>query len=110
LTPHPVIIDCLEFNREFRILDPAHELAYLVMECEYAGANAIGEIVFDTYREVTADDPPPKLIDFYKSYRAVLRARLSIWHLKDHDAGEHSKWTQRTYRYLRLAEEYADRL
>ncbi|MGC1953722.1 MAG: hypothetical protein WA970_14390 [Gammaproteobacteria bacterium] len=110
LTSPPVVIDCLEFNREFRILDPVHELAYLALECEYAGAEFIGEIAFDTYRQETADDPPPQLIDFYKSYRAALRARLSIWHVKDHEAREHAKWISRTERYLRLAEKYAARL
>ena len=29
----PVIIDCLEFNRELRIIDPFDELAYLDLEC-----------------------------------------------------------------------------
>lgn len=110
LTPRPVFIDCLEFNREFRILDPVHELAYLALECECAGAKEIGDITFDVYEKETTDDPPPTLIHFYKSYRAALRARLSIWHVKDHDAREHGKWSRRTERYLNLANKYAEKL
>ena len=37
LLPEPQIIDCLEFSRDFRILDPADELAFLALECERLG-------------------------------------------------------------------------
>lgn len=110
LTPQPVFIDCLEFNREFRILDTVHELAYLALECEYAGADFIGEVALDTYRRETTDEPPAKLVHFYQMYRAALRARLSIWHIKDRDVREHAKWTHRAERYLRLADKYCDML
>jgi aminoglycoside phosphotransferase family enzyme len=106
----PVIIDCLEFNRALRILDPADELAFLALECEHAGAPYIGEIVFDTYRQLTGDAPAPSLVCFYKALRAQLRAKLSIRHLDDHDAGEHNKWVQRASDYLQLAEHYAGML
>jgi aminoglycoside phosphotransferase family enzyme len=103
----PVIIDCLEFNRALRVLDPADELAFLALECEHAGAPYIGEIVFETYRQLTDDDPAQSLVCFYKALRAQLRAKLSIRHLDDHHAGEHNKWVQRASDYLHLAEHYA---
>jgi aminoglycoside phosphotransferase family enzyme len=109
LGPEPLFIDCLEFNRDWRVLDPADELAYLAMECEYAGAPWIGEVVFETYREASGDDPPRPLIQFHKSCRAVLRAKLSAWHLKDHpDPADQGKWVARAQRYLELADRYAD--
>ena len=37
LEPDPQIIDCLEFSRDLRLLDPADELAFLALECESAG-------------------------------------------------------------------------
>ena len=105
LGPEPVFIDCLEFNRDWRVLDPADELAYLAMECEYAGAPWIGEVVFETYREATGDAPPLPLVQFHKAHRAVLRAKLSAWHLKDHpDLADQGKWIARAQRYLELAE------
>ena len=110
LGPEPLFIDCLEFNRDWRLLDPADELAYLAMECELAGAPWIGEVVFDTYRESTGDDPPAALVRFYKAYRATVRAKLSAWHLKDHpDPAEQRKWVARARRYLELADRYAAR-
>jgi aminoglycoside phosphotransferase family enzyme len=110
LGPEPLFIDCLEFNRDWRLLDPADELAYLSMECEYAGAPWIGEVVFETYREVTGDEPPAALVLFYKTYRAALRAKLAAWHLKDHpDPADRGKWITRAQRYLELANRYVDR-
>jgi aminoglycoside phosphotransferase family enzyme len=108
LEPEPLFIDCLEFNRDWRLLDPADELAYLAVECEYAGAPWIGEVVFETYREATGDDPPALLVRFYKAYRATVRAKLSAWHLKDHpDQADQGKWVARALRYLELADRYA---
>ncbi len=108
LAPAPIFIDCLEFNREWRLVDPADELAYLALECECAGAPWIGEVAFETYREATGDDPPEALVDFYKAYRATLRAKLSAWHLKDPvDAAEREKWITRAHCYLELASRYS---
>ena len=51
--------------------------------------------------------PPLPLVQFYKAHRAVLRAKLSAWHLKDHpDPADQGKWIARAQRYLELAERY----
>jgi aminoglycoside phosphotransferase family enzyme len=110
LKPNPVIIDCLEFNREFRLLDPVDELAYLALECERLGAPFIEDIIFAEYTRVTSDSPPATLIAFYKSYRACLRAKLALWHLKEPNAAGPAHWTALARAYLRLAERYALRL
>lgn len=108
LSPRPLFIDCLEFNRDWRLLDPAEELAYLAMECEFAGARWVGDVVFDTYREASGDDPPRRLVRFYQAYRAGLRAKLAAWHLRDRlDPQARQKWLERARRYLELAERLA---
>lgn len=107
LGPPPVIIDCVEFNRNFRILDPADELAYLGMECERLGAESIGATLLDRYGTLTADRPPEALVAFYKSVRALLRAKLAAWHLDDPRVAYPSQWFNRARAYLGLAERYA---
>ena len=103
-----MFIDCLEFNRDWRLLDPVEEIAYLALECEHAGANWIGEAALETYSERTGDAPAAALLRFYKSVRASLRAKLSVWHLRDHlDSAAQAKWKQRARRYLELASRYA---
>ena len=110
LGPPPQIIDCLEFNRAFRILDPADELSFLSMECAFLGAPCIERILFDTYCQVTGDSPPTDLIAFYKCYRACLRAKLSVWHVSDPHVDDNEKWIRRGQQYLDLANRYAHQL
>ncbi len=110
LTDPPVFIDCLEFNRRFRVVDTADELAFLAMECEHAGAPFIGPVLFETYRQCSGDDPPRLLVCFYKAFRAQMRAKLSIRHVGSCDYGDSDKWVQRTRAYLNLAARFAAEL
>lgn len=103
----PVIFDRLEFNRVFRIIDPADELAFLAMECERLGAPQVEAELFGVYRRVTGDYPPPSLVQFCKSQRACLRARLAVWHLRDLAPDAWPRWRAMAGEYLRLAESYA---
>jgi aminoglycoside phosphotransferase family enzyme len=103
LEREPVIIDCLEFNRDFRILDTASELAFLALECERLGAPQVGDLILETYSDETGDRPPVQLLAFYKSYHACLRAKIAVWHLKDHVINDAAKWTGRATHYLHLA-------
>ena len=106
----PVVIDCVEFNTSFRVLDQADELAFLIMETEYAGTPLIGKVLFETYRQMTDDNPPLSLMQFHKALRAQLRAKLAIWHLRDCGIEGRSKWIQCAKRYLQIAEKYANAL
>jgi len=96
----PVVIDCLEFDRQLRIVDAADELAYLALECERLGAD-LHQVLFDAYRQATGDSPPDVVVRFYKVHRAMLRAKLAVWHLADHD--DHDKWIGQAHAYLSLA-------
>ena len=102
LEPQPVIIDCLEFNRTFRILDPASELTFLALECERLGAPQVGERILSTYLKETGDQPPDEVLGFYRVYHACLRAKIAVWHLREHEA-DAAKWTRRAMHYLELA-------
>ena len=108
LGPEPMIIDCLEFQREFRILDPVEELAFLAMECELLDARQISRLILAVYGETAGDLPPEPLIAFYKSYRAGLRAKIALWHIHDGNSAEAESWRKRARDYLCLAEEYAN--
>jgi len=107
LVREPVVIDCLEFDRAHRITDPVDELTFLGMECARLDAPELGPLVFDTYRDIARDDPPARLVAFYRCYRASLRARLAAWHLQDPEVGDTKKWTDRVQLYLGIAEEAA---
>ncbi len=106
LGPKIAIIDCLEFNRTLRTLDPVDELAFLALECERLGASWVGDLVLDVYSSTTQDIPPHSLIAFYKAYRAYLHAKLAVWHTKDPGKSGPEQWLNRARTYLKLAEQY----
>jgi aminoglycoside phosphotransferase family enzyme len=103
LAPEPAIIDCLEFSFELRVLDPADELAFLALECERLGDARVGRFFLDAYREVTGDEPPQELLHFHRVYRALRRATIAVWHLRDPAVSDHAQWRERARRYLELA-------
>lgn len=101
--PRPLVIDCLEFSRPLRELDPADELAYLGLECERLGAPGVGARVLEVYRAARQGDPPAWLVAFYRRYRALRRARLALSHLEDADPRDPQRWRARCAEYLALA-------
>jgi uncharacterized protein len=110
LEERPIVFDCLEFNRDFRIIDPADELAFLALECERLGAPEVGARFIAFYTECTGDRPPESLMRFYMAFRASLRAKLAIWHTREVEPVLHEHWHTRAVEYLKLAAEHARRL
>jgi aminoglycoside phosphotransferase family enzyme/predicted kinase len=108
LEPAPQIIDCLEFSRDFRLLDPVDELGFLALECERLGAPGLRSTIAATYAEVTGDSPADRLIHFYQSYRACVRAKIAVWHLNDPVVKNPHKWPAQAQEYLRLARGHID--
>ncbi len=103
LEPEPVIIDCLEFCDDLRILDPVSELSYFSLECDRLGAPWIGERVFDVYQRGTGDRPPSVLFGFYKRQHALTRAKIAVWHLKDPGNNNPLRWRAKAVDYLERA-------
>lgn len=100
-------IDRLEFDPELRWLDPFDEAMLLGVECERMGAAWIGchfTSVVTRYLEIA---PPDVLIAFYACDRALMRARLSIEHLRDPSPQTPDRWPRQTREYLDIAERYA---
>jgi aminoglycoside phosphotransferase family enzyme/predicted kinase len=109
LEESPQVIDCLEFSRELRLLDPADELGFLTLECERLGAPELATTILGTYTAVTGDAPPAVLVHFYQSYRACVRAKIAIRHLADAAPREPAKWPAQARAYLALAREHLQR-
>jgi aminoglycoside phosphotransferase family enzyme len=103
LATPPRIIDCLEFRRDLRLLDPIEELAFLAMECDRLGVPDIGPVLFRRYRLRGGDGPPGELVAFYKALGAVIRARIAILHLREIPVRDPGKWPCRAAEYLEIA-------
>lgn len=106
LAPPLAVIDCLEFSREFRTLDTANEIGFLALECERLGAPDFAQVLIRTYRDVTGDRPDTALVHFYQSCSACVRAKITVWHLREAAYRDSPKWADRATYYLQLAEQH----
>ena len=98
------IIDCIEFNARLRAVDPLEEIAYLDLECEHLGMKGAGDYLRPRVMLALHDAAPLPLFHFYRCYRAMLRARLSIAHLLAPRPRTPHKWGPQALAYLRIAE------
>ena len=101
------IIDCLEFSRDLRLLDPADEIMFLALECEHLGAPAVGRAIAELYVSRADEQVPRALLHFHAAYRACVRAKLAAWHLLD-PLLRAPRWRDEALAYLRLAERHVD--
>jgi aminoglycoside phosphotransferase family enzyme len=108
LTDPVQIVDCLEFKRELRLLDPLHELAFLAMECARLGAPQCGKKLIGWYQAAAGEKAPAALIRFYQSHAVFSRAKIAIWHLDDPTVRNHALWRARARAYLDIAERALD--
>jgi hypothetical protein len=70
----------------------------------------VGERIRQRLMHILNDNPSSGLFQFYRSHRALLRARLSIAHLLDAKPRTPEKWPCLTRTYLHLAMASALRL
>ncbi len=102
------IFDCIEFNNRFRYSDTAADIAFLLMDLEYEGADRFLKPFLDEYVAVTEDDGIAPLLEFYKVYRAMVRGKVESFRLNDPDIPDTEKELAagRARRYFRLARRY----
>jgi aminoglycoside phosphotransferase family enzyme len=99
----PVVIDCLEFNPLLRLVDPVDEIAFLGLECTMLGADWIGQALLGRYAAKSNDKIEADLARIYWTYRACLRARLSLMHIIEQDKRKPQKWLPLACRYIDLS-------
>ena len=104
LTDPPQIIDCLEFNRAMRIIDPYDEVNYLGLECDMLGAGWIRPVLGAILSKHLGHAPDPPLLALYGGFRALLRARLCLVHLLESHMRRPETWRPLAIRYLAEAD------
>lgn len=103
LTEPVRIIDCLEFSQRLRVVDPLDEIASLDVECARLGASWAGAYLRRRLVGSLRQAGHEPLYRFYRSYRAMLRARLAIAHLQEPAPRMPEKWPALARSYLKLA-------
>jgi aminoglycoside phosphotransferase family enzyme/predicted kinase len=109
LTEPIVIFDCIEFNHRFRYGDVAADAAFLAMDLDERGFPALARSFVATYAECSGDAELRSVLDFYKCYRAFVRAKVECFRMDDPDvsAGDKRLAAQAAGRFFRLAASYA---
>lgn len=103
-----VIFDCIEFNPNFYWIDVISEIAFLVMDLEDRGQDALAQRFLNSYLEITGDYEGLRLLPLYKVYRAMVRAKVDALRTGQEQPGtlEYKKTYDDFYQYLKLAERY----
>jgi hypothetical protein len=110
LTSPPVIFDCIEFNRRFRISDVLEDVAFLFMDLEYSGRFDLSAAISQTYFSQFPESRSADLLLFYKTYRAVVRGKIEGFTadgLKNDPAGRAAA-IRRAGNYYGLAQHYVE--
>lgn len=74
-TPQP--FDCIEFNDDIRQIDVLNEIAFLCMDLEAAGREDLSNLFAGYYNELFPV-MDTTLFNYYKAYRANVRAKVNI--------------------------------
>jgi len=107
LTDKICIFDCIEFNRDFRYIDVASEIAFMAMDLDAFGKEDLSREFVRRYSSFTGDRVGLILLDYYKCYRANVRAKIAAIEYSQ-KANNDSK--ERIIKYCNLMEKYAKRL
>ncbi|MEY4509837.1 MAG: hypothetical protein RLZZ450_1959 [Pseudomonadota bacterium] len=99
------IIDCIEFNQRFRYGDVCADLAFLAMDLSYHGRPELADTFVAAYARASADYGVYAVLDFYQSYRATVRAKVSTFLANDNGVSEatRSRAQHEARRYFLLA-------
>jgi aminoglycoside phosphotransferase family enzyme/predicted kinase len=110
VTPRELhIFDCIEFNDRFRYVDVSNDAAFLAMDLDYEGRPDLSRYFATHMASALNDDDMPRLMDFFKCYRAYVRGKVESLHSVAHAAPEEERQAraERARRYFRLALQYA---
>jgi aminoglycoside phosphotransferase family enzyme len=99
----PAVIDCLEFDRDLRVMDRAEELAFLELECDRLGHGEVARFIARECLARIGDDVPLALAQFYRSHRAATRAKIYVWRGSEPDDRPPLPWRETAGSYLAAA-------
>lgn len=100
----PTLFDGIEFNEDLRWIDVQSELAFLAMDLEVHGAPALAWRMLNRYLEITGDYEGLALFDYFRAYRALVRAKIAqLTRTQTEDPGQKAEWLARYRNYVDYA-------
>jgi aminoglycoside phosphotransferase family enzyme len=108
VTDRIYIFDAIEFNERFRYSDVAADIAFLAMDLDFKKRTDLSNFFVRKYVEYSRDQELPKLLPFYKCYRAFVRGKVTSFKLNDFNINieEKNAATDEASSYFKLASSY----
>jgi uncharacterized protein len=104
---NPVIFDCIDFNHDFCWTDTIADLAFITMDLDEFGEQALSWQLLNRYLEVTGDYAGLQLLPYFQAYRAMVRAKVALFTQQgSNDNDEKQQQYQRYQGCVALAESY----
>jgi len=104
-----ILFDAIEFNTYLNHIDVISDLAFLLMDLEYRGLVNHSCRLLNHYLELTGDYEGVGLLDFYKTYRAMVRAKVAALRVaQEMEADERRAVMEEVIRYINLALSYTE--
>jgi uncharacterized protein len=103
------IYDCIEFNDRFRYIDVANDIAFLAMDLDHQGRPDLSGDFARRMANALGDKGMPRLLNFYKCYRAYVRGKVESLRQKavEVPGPEQKEGQARARSYFQLALRYA---
>jgi hypothetical protein len=102
------IYDSIEFAPRLRCGDVACDLAFLAMDLDHRGFRGFSRYLVRRYAERAGDVELERLLGFYKSYRAIVRAKVASFAAVEPELAPPEREQKRleALRYFHLAAAY----
>jgi uncharacterized protein len=105
----PVVFDCLEFNPNLRWIDVISDAAFLVMDLRDRRRPQLAQRFLNLYLEQTGDYCGLRVLPFYLTYRALVRAKVNAIRARQPGISKSQQIASESdfCDYLKLAKRYA---
>ena len=104
-----IIFDCIEFNELLRVQDILEEVAFLAMDLDFWNLEKLSTLFLETYLAEMDEkiDTLLPFIQFYKSYRAYVRAKVFCSQsIQEQSADKKKHLLELTEKYMNLSSSY----
>ncbi|ENO87419.1 bifunctional aminoglycoside phosphotransferase/ATP-binding protein [Thauera linaloolentis] len=108
LDGEPRLFDAIEFSAELRWTDVAADIAFLVMDLQARGRAELGGRFLNAWLERCGDYEGLRVLPYYLSYRAMVRAKIAAIRAAQLDGGARDACLAECRRYLALAAAQAE--
>ena len=102
----PQLFDAIEFNPALRWIDCVADIAFLAMDLEARGRADLAWRFLNAWLEHTGDYAGLQVLQYYRVYRALVRARVAVLRLDQSTGSACTASVADVQRYLALALRY----